>query len=94
MTNICRCGTYQRIRAAVRLAADNVLKREVGMNETIQTAGAQPSRRDFVVGSAVAAGSGLALGFHLPGIGAAAAQGAARAPRSTPGWWSNPTTPA
>ncbi len=21
MTNICRCGTYQRIRAAVRLAA-------------------------------------------------------------------------
>jgi isoquinoline 1-oxidoreductase alpha subunit len=23
MTNICRCGTYQRIRAAVRLAADN-----------------------------------------------------------------------
>jgi isoquinoline 1-oxidoreductase subunit alpha len=24
MTNICRCGTYQRIRAAVRLAAENV----------------------------------------------------------------------
>jgi isoquinoline 1-oxidoreductase subunit alpha len=23
MTNICRCGTYQRIRAAVHLAADN-----------------------------------------------------------------------
>ena len=22
MTNICRCGTYQRIRAAVNLAAD------------------------------------------------------------------------
>jgi isoquinoline 1-oxidoreductase alpha subunit len=22
MTNICRCGTYQRIRAAVHLAAD------------------------------------------------------------------------
>jgi aerobic-type carbon monoxide dehydrogenase small subunit (CoxS/CutS family) len=23
MTNICRCGTYQRIRAAVHLAAGN-----------------------------------------------------------------------
>jgi len=23
MTNICRCGTYQRIRAAIRAAADN-----------------------------------------------------------------------
>jgi isoquinoline 1-oxidoreductase subunit alpha len=23
MTNICRCGTYQRIRAAVHMAADN-----------------------------------------------------------------------
>jgi isoquinoline 1-oxidoreductase alpha subunit len=22
MTNVCRCGTYQRIRAAVNLAAD------------------------------------------------------------------------
>jgi isoquinoline 1-oxidoreductase alpha subunit len=22
MTNICRCGTYQRIRAAVHMAAD------------------------------------------------------------------------
>jgi isoquinoline 1-oxidoreductase subunit alpha len=24
MTNICRCGTYQRIRAAIHAAADNV----------------------------------------------------------------------
>ena len=47
------------------------------MNETIQARGARPSRRDFVVGSAAAASSGLALGFHLPGVGAAAAQGAA-----------------
>jgi isoquinoline 1-oxidoreductase alpha subunit len=23
MTNICRCGTYQRIRAAIHAAADN-----------------------------------------------------------------------
>ncbi len=26
MTNICRCGTYQRIRAAIRLAADYATK--------------------------------------------------------------------
>ena len=26
MTNICRCGTYQRIRAAVHMAADTVKK--------------------------------------------------------------------
>jgi isoquinoline 1-oxidoreductase alpha subunit len=26
MTNICRCGTYQRIRAAVHRAADMVKK--------------------------------------------------------------------
>jgi isoquinoline 1-oxidoreductase alpha subunit len=24
MTNICRCGTYQRIRAAVHMAADSM----------------------------------------------------------------------
>jgi isoquinoline 1-oxidoreductase subunit beta len=35
------------------------------------------SRRNFIVGSTVAAGGGLALGFHLPlGIGEAAAQSA------------------
>jgi isoquinoline 1-oxidoreductase alpha subunit len=27
MTNICRCGTYQRIRAAVREAADAQTKK-------------------------------------------------------------------
>ena len=27
MTNICRCGTYQRIRAAIHLAADYATKR-------------------------------------------------------------------
>ena len=26
MTNICRCGTYQRIRAAVHMAADDMAK--------------------------------------------------------------------
>ena len=27
MTNICRCGTYQRIRAAVHMAADELAKK-------------------------------------------------------------------
>jgi isoquinoline 1-oxidoreductase subunit alpha len=27
MTNICRCGTYQRIRAAVHMAADQMAKK-------------------------------------------------------------------
>jgi isoquinoline 1-oxidoreductase beta subunit len=37
------------------------------------------SRRNFIVGSTVAAGGGLALGFHLPlGTGSAAAQSAAQ----------------
>jgi isoquinoline 1-oxidoreductase alpha subunit len=26
MTNICRCGTYNRIKAAVRLAADGTMR--------------------------------------------------------------------
>jgi isoquinoline 1-oxidoreductase alpha subunit len=26
MTNICRCGTYQRIRAAIHMAANDVSK--------------------------------------------------------------------
>ncbi|MBP8305954.1 MAG: (2Fe-2S)-binding protein [Burkholderiaceae bacterium] len=26
MTNICRCGTYNKVRAAIHLAADNVAK--------------------------------------------------------------------
>ena len=28
MTNVCRCGTYQRIRAAIHLAADGAAKSE------------------------------------------------------------------
>jgi aerobic-type carbon monoxide dehydrogenase small subunit (CoxS/CutS family) len=28
MTNICRCGTYQRIRAAVHMAAGTITETE------------------------------------------------------------------
>ncbi len=52
------------------------------MNKTISDKVANISRRKFIVGSAAAAGGGLALGFHLPlginaGIASAAAQSAA-----------------
>ena len=35
MTNICRCGTYQRIRAAVHMAAD--MRRQVGRPATAKS---------------------------------------------------------
>src|SRR5258708_9645648 len=45
------------------------------------------SRRNFIVGSAVVAGGGLALGFHLPlEIGTAAAQSAADAGAEVNAW--------
>jgi isoquinoline 1-oxidoreductase alpha subunit len=34
MTNICRCGTYQRIRAAVHMAAGNSRAASVTGNKT------------------------------------------------------------
>jgi isoquinoline 1-oxidoreductase subunit beta len=44
------------------------------MNDIIRDNPANPSRRRFIIGSAAAAGGGLALGFHLPfGIGVAEA---------------------
>jgi isoquinoline 1-oxidoreductase beta subunit len=45
------------------------------VKQLINRKSAKLSRRNFIVGSTVAAGGGLALGFHLPlGIGSAAAQ--------------------
>ena len=50
------------------------------MTQTIGGNAARFSRRTFMVGSAAAAGGGLALGFNLPpGIAPAAAQDAAGA---------------
>jgi isoquinoline 1-oxidoreductase beta subunit len=47
------------------------------MKKTISDKTTNASRRKFIVGSAAAAGGGLALGLHLPfGIGSAAAQSA------------------
>src|SRR5207244_5210465 len=51
--------------------------RRFAMTKTIRGQAAKLSRRTFVVGTAAAAGGGLALGFHMPfGIGTAAAQSA------------------
>jgi isoquinoline 1-oxidoreductase beta subunit len=62
MTNICRCGTYQRIRAAIHLAAgdDQGPARSSTWKEPPMTRATpkNPSRRRFVVGTAPpAAGS-------------------------------------
>ena len=57
------------------------------MNKTISGKVANISRRKFIVGSAAAAGGGLALGFNLPfGIGSAAAQSAAGADSEVNAW--------
>jgi isoquinoline 1-oxidoreductase subunit beta len=57
------------------------------VTQTIGGQAAKFSRRTFMVGSAAAAGGGLALGFHLPlGIDPAAAQGAADAGGEVNAW--------
>ena len=45
ITNICRCGTFQQVRAAIHAASDRV-KREDAMNYAPQI-----NRRSFVIGS-------------------------------------------
>ena len=85
MTNICRCGTYNRVRAAIKLAADGGSAGEAELRRSTMTTALDVSRRNFLVGSAAAAG-GLSLGFHVPLRPAPPRpQGAARR-RSTPGW--------
>ena len=57
------------------------------MKKMINGKATKLSRRNFIVGSTVAAGAGLALGFHLPlGIGSAAAQSAAAAGAEVNAW--------
>ena len=78
MTNICRCGTYQRIRAAVHMAAGMKVAaagqraeggdcREAAHEDRrTKRTPANLSRRRFIVGSATVAGGGFALGLPLP----------------------------
>ena len=57
------------------------------MKKLINGTATKLSRRNFIVGSTVAAGGGLALGFHLPlGTRSAAAQGAADAGAEINAW--------
>ena len=58
ITNICRCGTFQQVRAAIHAAAQRV-REEHTMNYVPKI-----NRRSFVVGTA-AVGGGLALGLDF-----------------------------
>src|SRR5262249_4882786 len=60
ITNICRCGTYQQVRAAIHAAAPSAGDGEAAMKQ-----GGNIDRRRFVA-SAAALGGGFALGFELP----------------------------
>ena len=62
ITNICRCGTYQRVRAAIHAAANAMtgLPMDIAMS-----AARRIDRRTFLV-SVAAAGGALALGFEVP----------------------------
>ena len=79
ITNICRCGTYQQVRAAIHAAAP---RREGGRTMTIDLDAQSPSL--FLV-SGAAVGGGFSLGFHVP-FGAARRSAADGRRRSTPGW--------
>jgi len=60
--NLCRCGTYERIRKAIRrLPAAALWRREV----RDEPGRIRMNRREFVV-AGVAAGAGLVVGFYLP----------------------------
>ena len=81
MTNICRCGTYNRVRAAIKAVAQGGNVKQAGLaiehvdGSTIMTT--RISRRRFLGASAAAAGS-LVVGFHIPFAGVrASAQGSA-----------------
>jgi xanthine dehydrogenase iron-sulfur cluster and FAD-binding subunit A len=66
MTNICRCGTYQRVRAAIHLAPrGNAPKREGGTRHD-RTPTRSSARLARGARRRRCLGTGLALGFHLP----------------------------
>ena len=70
MTNICRCGTYHRIRAAIKLAARaaecGAADREA-MHDDMRTA----SRAASSSSAPPPPAAGSSLGFHVPFAGAA-----------------------
>ena len=68
--------------------------REGAMRKMTFGKGKNLSRRKFIVGSAAAAGGGLALGLSVPFAGEALAQNGARRTKSTSGSRSSRTTPA
>ena len=71
--NICRCGTYQRIRRAIKRAAG--VQRSKG-GAVMRHINGQPTRR--FLKTTAAAGGGLMIGGYLP------ARSAPTRRRSTP----------
>ena len=69
--NLCRCGTYQRIREAMHGAAAALAE---GVRRAMNASTPAARRRQFLKSSA-ALGGGLVIGFVLP-AGAAAARSA------------------
>ena len=84
MTNICRCGTYQRIREAIHTAAvdDRQGIGSAAMSNRIASS-VCTGRRGFIV-SAAAAGGGFALGWRIAGRAQSADLGS-KVPRSASG---------
>jgi hypothetical protein len=78
MTNICRCGTYQQVRAAIHAAA---ITRKGGSAMTYMP---KVNRRKFLIGAPPPAAD-FSLGFSRSrSADAARAEAADR--RSMPGW--------
>jgi len=76
MTNICRCGTYNRVRAAIKVVAGGGDAKRAGLDiqhvaclghvgEGGRVMATPVSRRRFLQASAATAGS-LVVGFHIP----------------------------
>jgi isoquinoline 1-oxidoreductase alpha subunit len=91
MTNICRCGTYNRVRAAIKVAAQGEMPSAPAFRFNTAT-GARHEREPLAatISRYICRRGGLVVGFHVPFAGAAASQGPPH-PRSTPGSSSNRT---
>jgi xanthine dehydrogenase iron-sulfur cluster and FAD-binding subunit A len=78
ITNICRCGTYKRVLAGIKRAAEGGPAASGRGADSAMTMNSTLSRRGLVA-TASAAASASTLGFHVPLTRTAAAQGAAPA---------------
>ncbi len=75
ITNICRCGTYNRVREAIKLAASGLPAKQSAGGIDHEHGIHRFRAVSFLIGSASAIG-GLSLGFHVPFAEAAPATAA------------------